>query len=78
MTTTKCTDEKALRKKVICIRYTQRDSAVDAIDDVRILVKHKVPPQGYSIAGCVEVFDNDVYVHFLVKLTASCSASSTI
>lgn len=46
--------EKALRKKVLCVKTVPREFAVDAVSDFIILVRQKAPPHGYTKAGDLE------------------------
>ncbi|KAI6183326.1 hypothetical protein M3Y97_00477400 [Aphelenchoides bicaudatus] len=48
------TKERALKKKFICVRFTQRNDAIDALTDVIVLSKNKRPPKGYTSAGEVD------------------------
>uniref|UniRef100_A0A915J7F5 Multivesicular body subunit 12A n=1 Tax=Romanomermis culicivorax TaxID=13658 RepID=A0A915J7F5_ROMCU len=48
------TKEKALRKKILCIRSVPREFAVDAVSDFMILARQKRPPPLYTIAGELE------------------------
>lgn len=47
-------DEKALRKKFLCARFTPRDDALDAVTDIIVLSKNKRPPKGYTSAGEID------------------------
>ena len=49
-------DEKALRKKFLCVRFTPRNDALDAITDIIVINKSKRPPKGYISAGQVDGF----------------------
>lgn len=46
--------EKALRKKVLCVKVVPREFAVDAVCDFIILARQKNPPHGYTKAGELE------------------------
>lgn len=46
--------EKALRKKLLCVRTVPREFAVDAVCDFIILARQKRTPAGYSLAGELE------------------------
>jgi len=47
-------NEKALRKKFLCARFTPRNDALDAVTDIVILSRTKRPPRGYTSAGEVD------------------------
>ncbi|KAE9555648.1 hypothetical protein FO519_001119 [Halicephalobus sp. NKZ332] len=49
-------NEKALRKKFLCARFTPRNNTLDAVTDIIVLNKSKRPPKGYSSAGEVDGF----------------------
>jgi len=48
------TREKALRKKLLCVRTVPRETTVDAVSDLIILAKQKRPPQGFTLAGEID------------------------
>uniref|UniRef100_A0AC34F460 MABP domain-containing protein n=1 Tax=Panagrolaimus sp. ES5 TaxID=591445 RepID=A0AC34F460_9BILA len=47
-------NERALRKKYLCARFTPRNDALDAITDLIVLARSKRPPKGYTSAGDVD------------------------
>uniref|UniRef100_A0AC35GCB4 MABP domain-containing protein n=1 Tax=Panagrolaimus sp. PS1159 TaxID=55785 RepID=A0AC35GCB4_9BILA len=47
-------NERALRKKYLCARFTPRNDALDAITDIIVLARSKRPPKGYTSAGEVD------------------------
>jgi ESCRT-I complex subunit MVB12 len=47
-------NERALRKKYLCARFTPRNDALDAITDIIVLARSKRPPKGYTSAGDVD------------------------
>ena len=47
-------EERALKKKFICVRFTQRNDAIDAVSDIIVLNRNKRPPRGYTTAGDVD------------------------
>jgi ESCRT-I complex subunit MVB12 len=47
-------NERALRKKYLCARFTPRNDALDAVTDIIVLARTKRPPKGYTEAGDVD------------------------
>uniref|UniRef100_A0A7E4VYA9 MABP domain-containing protein n=1 Tax=Panagrellus redivivus TaxID=6233 RepID=A0A7E4VYA9_PANRE len=47
-------NERALRRKYLCARYSPRNDAIDAVTDIIVLGKTKRPPKGYSSAGEID------------------------
>lgn len=50
----KLPEEKALRKKYLCVRTVARDAVVDAVGEIVLLSKMRKPPKNYSSAGFVQ------------------------
>uniref|UniRef100_A0A1I7VT42 MABP domain-containing protein n=1 Tax=Loa loa TaxID=7209 RepID=A0A1I7VT42_LOALO len=50
----KLPEEKALRKKYLCVRTVARDAVVDAVGEIVLLSKMRKPPKNYSCAGEVD------------------------
>lgn len=49
-------EERALRKKFLCVRFTQRNDAIDALTDIIVLNKAKRPPKGFASAGFESIY----------------------
>lgn len=43
-----------MKKKYICVRFTPRNDAIDAVSDIIVLNRNKRPPRGYTVAGEVD------------------------
>lgn len=57
-------EERALKKKFICVRFSQRNDAMDALTDIIVLNRNKRPPKGYVSAGYVLADNIDQYSIF--------------
>lgn len=44
-------EEKALKKKYLCARFTPRNDTLDALSELVILARSKKPPKGFTSAG---------------------------
>ncbi|KAK8758932.1 hypothetical protein V5799_003429 [Amblyomma americanum] len=51
MNSTKDTDQRAMKKKLLCYKMVARDSAGEAVSDIIVLSKSRKPPDGFVLAG---------------------------
>uniref|UniRef100_A0A183IHR5 MABP domain-containing protein n=1 Tax=Soboliphyme baturini TaxID=241478 RepID=A0A183IHR5_9BILA len=72
-------EERALRRKVLCVKKQLQSRALDAVCDLIILTKQKVSPQGYHMAGYNYVaMPNQRQVHTMLIFSFSLFHSSVV